>query len=60
MEYIKIVDVKEVVVDDGSHCVCGKCEIEEHTCPFGEEIHGDYESLCNCCAYCCQQCAWEI
>ena len=62
MEYKKVMlEVKEnVVVDDGSKCVCGECEIEEHTCPFSEEIHNDCESLCQCCAYCTQQCAWDI
>ena len=30
-----------------------------HTCPFAEEIHGSLD-LCNCCANCCQQCAYNI
>ena len=42
------------------NCRCEKDEIEEHTCPFAEEIHGDYESLCTCCAECEHQCAMDI
>ena len=63
MKYIKVaIDNTEdkVIIDDGSKCVCGKCEIEEHTCPYGEEINNDYESMCKCCAYCSQQCAYDI
>jgi hypothetical protein len=61
MKHIKVVVEKDKeVIDDGSVCVCGKCEIKEHTCPFSEEIHDDFELLCTCCVYCSQQCAWDI
>lgn len=33
---------------------------EGHTCPFAEEIHGDSETLCTCCAYCEHQCGMDI
>lgn len=40
---------------------CGKNEATyEHPCPFVEEIHGDSESMCNCCDDCCHQCAMYI
>ena len=41
-------------------CKCGDTSIEEHTCPFSEEIHGDSETLCNCCDECTYQCAMDI
>jgi hypothetical protein len=31
-----------------------------HTCPFAVEIGDDAETLCNCCADCERNCAWEI
>jgi hypothetical protein len=47
----------DLVLADG--CGCGE-DIEPHGCPFAEEIHGDTESLCNCCADCEYQCAMDI
>ena len=45
-------------------CTCGdeqgEYDGEEHTCPYSEEINGDCESMCSCCSYCTQQCAWDI
>jgi hypothetical protein len=46
--------------DSRPHCKCGDPSIEEHTCPFSEEIHGDSESMCNCCDECTYQCAMDI
>jgi hypothetical protein len=40
-------------------CTCGDYN-ESHTCPFAEDIHGDSESLCNCCDYCTHECAMDI
>ena len=34
--------------------------IEDHTCPYSEDIDGDSEFKCNCCAYCIQECANDI
>jgi hypothetical protein len=38
----------------------GKCKgcvgVKPHGCPYAQEIHGDYETLCNCCDECAQQC----
>lgn len=31
-----------------------------YTCPYREEIYDDYQSLCTCCEYCEEQCAWDI
>lgn len=43
---------------------CPRCEknhsVEDHSCPYSEEIHGDYDSLCNCCEDCERQCAIDI
>jgi len=33
---------------------------ELHTCPFNEDVHGDYETLCNCCEHCAHDCVMEI
>ena len=63
MKYLKIElnNVNEkIIIDDGSICVCDKCKIEEHTCPFSEEIHNDCNSLCTCCTYCIEDCANNI
>ena len=40
---------------------CGKRPAQPpHTCPYAEEIHGDRETLCECCEECEKQCAWDI
>lgn len=40
---------------------CGKNPANEpNTCPYGEEINNDNESLCNCCNECRQECGWNI
>jgi len=31
-----------------------------HTCPYAEEIHGDYEALCDCDEEATHQCARDI
>jgi len=33
---------------------------EWHTCPYAEEIHGDYETLCDCGEEQQRQCAMDI
>ena len=33
---------------------------EWHTCPYAEEIHGDYETLCDCDEERTYQCAMDI
>lgn len=33
---------------------------EPHTCPYAEEIGGDYETLCNCCDDCQGECCMDI
>lgn len=43
---------------------CQNCEKNEssllHTCPYAEDIGDDYETLCNCCEECTDNCAMEI
>lgn len=41
---------------------CGKKGIpqEDHSCPYSYEIHGDADTLCNCCEECEKQCAYDI
>lgn len=31
-----------------------------HTCPFKSDIHGDDETLCNCCEDCVYDCLMSI
>ncbi len=31
-----------------------------HTCPYAEEIHGDYETLCDCDEEATRQCAMDV
>ncbi len=33
---------------------------EEHSCPYQEEINGNHEFTCTCCADCRTACAWAI
>ena len=33
---------------------------DEHTCPYAEDICDDWETTCNCCDECEQQCAEDI
>lgn len=40
-------------------CTCDE-EFEEHTCPYQEDINGDYDSLCTCCPCCQDNCAMDI
>jgi len=44
---------------------CERCKSnsgtdENHTCPFAEEINGDYEANCNCCEECYHECCMDI
>jgi len=43
-----------------AECTCKTEEIDEHTCPFAEEILDDTTTLCNCCDECTYQCAMDI
>ena len=31
-----------------------------HSCPFAEDMHGDYTKQCRCCSDCAYQCAMDI
>jgi hypothetical protein len=50
-------EVELIDLCDGFQCVSPG--VEEHTCPYKEEIHGD-DSLCNCCSSCMHNCAMEV
>lgn len=43
---------------------CYKCgaEVEEglHPCPYAQDINGNYDDVCNCCADCQNQCTQDI
>lgn len=40
---------------------CGKNPAQEmHPCPFSEEVHGDSETLCDCCEECEGSCADDV
>jgi hypothetical protein len=41
-------------------CTCDVEDIEEHLCPFEQEICEDNETLCTCCDFCRQQCIEDI
>ncbi len=55
-------DEKEKAQEDFlTLCKCGKNPEEaSHTCPYSEDIHGDSESMCNCCDSCRHECAMDI
>lgn len=42
------------------HGSCNNPAQTLHTCPFSSEIHGDDESLCDCCEDCEHECAMDI
>ena len=42
-------------------CKCGNNhKAALHSCPFAEDMHGDYTLTCNCCGDCSHQCAMDI
>jgi len=57
--YITILDKKKVKVCDSCGSL-GDKDIGLSTCPFGEEIHDDYTTLCRCCETCVQNCCDDI
>ena len=44
--------------------LCPRCNknpaLEDHTCPYAEEINNDYDSTCNCCEECAHEYAMDI
>jgi hypothetical protein len=36
------------------------CQEEGHTCPYAEEINGDYTTLCNCTPEQTRECMMDI
>lgn len=44
---------------------CQRCNVNEgteelHPCPYAQEIHDDYETCCNCCPDCENECCMDI
>ena len=52
----KVIPIYEVFVD---HLYDDPCD-EGHTCPYLEDICGDYETLCHCGPEQTHQCAMDI
>ena len=48
----RVIEIVDVGHEDGGNFL--------HTCPYAEEIHGDYESLCTCNDEETRQCAMDI
>lgn len=50
--------------DENEPFLCQRCGekmvVEMHTCPYKEDINGDFETLCNCCKDCQDVCLYEI
>lgn len=44
--------------------VCESCkgptDPVKYTCPYQEDVNGNYETLCNCCDSCQQNCIDDI
>ena len=53
---------KESVNQDGAKCEnCNYTHAQvSHTCPYKEDICGDYETFCNCCNDCKIACGEDI
>lgn len=41
-------------------CRCGEPGEYDHSCPYDEEINNNYDSLCNCCNRCYNNCLMDI
>lgn len=39
---------------------CSNPGLPDHPCPYREDVNGDHESQCNCCADCQNACAMDI
>lgn len=56
-------DIVKFTTNEGTNRQCKKnSETAKtlHTCPYKEDIHGDYISLCNCTESQTHDCAWDI
>lgn len=55
---------KKACCDHDKVGLCENCNrnaaMPSHPCPYREEIGGDSETLCNCCAACQYDCAMDI
>ncbi len=41
-------------------CDCGAEPLEEHGCPYAEDVCGDYDKKCVCCEECIKECCAAI
>jgi hypothetical protein len=57
----KDIDYMQTVIEN-NRCECCNDLVtgKMHICPFREDIHGDSETLCNCCGDCEHQCCMDI
>lgn len=48
--------IKEsALCEEVKRCGCGGIAPPPHECPFQRDVHGDRETLCEC----CEKCEWE-
>jgi len=59
-EQDKLIKVLQNGYCSGYHCKGKGIAEYDHSCPFAEEINGDFDSLCNCCEICTHECAMDI
>lgn len=46
---------------ENKSCLIGSKKAKElHSCPYSEDIHGNYETLCDCGEYATRDCAADI
>lgn len=52
--------------EEGTKCTCDKKQYEKHTCPYKMDVDNECylpvekQTLCDCCPYCTEQCAYDI
>lgn len=53
----------EEILEGNAECqICGEMTgtHELHSCPYAEDIRGNYTANCNCCGKCTDECAMNI
>ena len=56
----KILHAKRDIIMNEHLEGCEHGEYEPHPCPFQDEMNGNTEDYCTCCAYCTEQCAMDV
>ncbi len=51
---------EELTHREYGECRCGRPGVADHSCPHSGDLHGDYETKCNCCDVCENACADDI